>query len=680
MTKLKLPGFNMSKRSRSVLRLQPLESRLAPAMTVVNAATATYTDVDGDLVTVKVSVGAFALGNFTTVAGGVGEQLQTIDFSAGGFANANLTLSVVKAPSGDGLANVGYINSTGHDLGKVTVKGDLGQIDAGDAVTATAGLKTLSVRSMGRFGIDTQLGGNLRSDIKGALGALLVAGDVKETFVLVIGGDDGRIGAITIGGSLIGGSNQDSGAFISQGDMGAVKIGHDVQGGSGGSSASIQCHGNLASVSIGGSLIGGSLDDSGAILSDGDMGVVKIVHNVQGGSGSGSGSIQCGGKLASVSIGGSLIGGANTGSGQIGSEGDMGLVKIGHDLLGGSGSGAGFIRSSAKLAGVSIGGSLIGSGPNSNSGGILSTGDMGAVRIGHDLRGGSGFDSGTIESRGKLAGVCIGGSLIGSAANVGGTGGSGGEIRSAGDMGAVKIGHDFSGISISGSESVDRSGVIQSSGRIASVTIEGSIISGTDTSSGALNKNASIRAGNDIGSFTVKGSLIGNSNPNGDSPVIISARGREFPVLGSDLAIGKVTIGGRVENARILAGYDVNLTPKNADAQIGTITVGGDWAGSSIVAGVVDGVDNLFGTPDDAKISGAGTTDSANIVSRIASITIKGQVLGTPNSVSATDHFGIVAQRIGTLKVGGRSFALTAGLDDFAVGLTGDLRVHEVAL
>ncbi len=547
-----------------------------------------------------------------------------IDFHFGGFDHANLSFSVVKVANGNGLANVGYINSTGHDLGNVTVKGDLGQIDAGDATTTTPGLKSLSVQSLGRLGTDTQAPlGSLESNIEGALGALNVKGDVKDAFVSVTGSANGKIGAVTIGGSLIGGAGNDSGRVYSDGDMGAVKIGHDVQGGSGISSGSIR-------------------------------------SNV---------------KLASVTIGGSLLGDLGNWSGQVYSGGDMGAVKIGHDVQGGSGSDSGFIRSDGKLASVTLDGSLIG-GAGNNSGRVYSIGDMGAVQIGHDLQGGPGFASGHIHATmtGNLASVTIGGSLIG------GSGNRSGWIQSNGNMGAVKIGHDFIGGSVTGTASLDESGCIQSVRRIASVFIGGSIISGIDNSTGALTKNATIRAGNDIGSLSVAGSLIGNTTSNGASPVVISARGQHTQGATSDLAIGKITIGGRVEFANILAGYNTSLSPVNANAQIGPVNVGGDWAASNLVAGAsnIASSNTKFGNANDAKI--AGGTDNAAIISKIASITIGGHLFGTPASVSTTDHFGFVAEQVGSLKVGGFAIPLTAvpHQDDRAIGETPDVRVHEI--
>src|SRR5258708_9459454 len=112
----------MPGRGHSVLRLEGPECRKVPSLGIDTPRTATYTDVDGDHVTVKVSTGTLTAGLFTTVASGSGDQLQEIDFSGGGFDQASLTFSVAHVAGGDGLATVRYINSTGHDLRPVTRK------------------------------------------------------------------------------------------------------------------------------------------------------------------------------------------------------------------------------------------------------------------------------------------------------------------------------------------------------------------------------------------------------------------------------------------------------------------------------------------------------------------------------------------------------------------------------
>jgi hypothetical protein len=558
------------------LCLQALESRLAPAVTILGPTSARFTDVDGDTVTVKTTGGVFTAAQFTTVPGGAGEQLQRLDLSGGGFELANLTFAVKKAATGDGLVNVGAIDSTGRDLGTVTVPGDLGQIDAGDGDAAFPALKTLKVRSLGRYGTDTQpAGGSLDLNIRGALGSLVVTRDVVDVWVNVSDGADGTIGSVTIGGSLIGGASVNRGELYASGAMGPVKIAGDV--------------------------LGGTALATGLIQSDGPM--------------------------AGVTIGGSFVGGSGTNSGQIYSPSGIGGVTIGRNILGGTGFQTGEIATDGSLGKVTVGGSFVG-GPAGNSGVIFCRGEMGPVKIAGDVRGGG------------LAGT---------------------------------------------STSYARSALIENAtGRIVSVTVGGSIISGIDTSTaGSLTENATIQAAAEIGFLKVGGSIVGNQNPNGDTPVVISARGQLVPGPTGDVAIGSLSVGGRVEYARILAGYDIDQVAKNADAQIGSVSVGGDWVASSLVAGAVDG-GNGFGNAGDAKIAGAGTQDLASHVSKIGKVTIKGEAYGTPAGMAGADHYGFVAQELGSLVVGGRKFTFTtgAGTDTtgLAVGLTGDLRAAEVAL
>src|SRR5262245_60672114 len=172
-------------KSRVCLQIEQLESRLAPA-TLLNPTTLNYTDVDGDAVTVHVSKGSFTLSNpnggpsddFTFVNSGLGQQLQLIDFSddGGKFAHANLTITATRTNlGGDGLVNVGYLNSLGFDLGAVSIHGDLGRVNVGDTDTSAAspGLASLSVHSLGRLGTSTQAaGGGLGSNVNGDLPTL----------------------------------------------------------------------------------------------------------------------------------------------------------------------------------------------------------------------------------------------------------------------------------------------------------------------------------------------------------------------------------------------------------------------------------------------------------------------------------------------------------------------------
>jgi hypothetical protein len=665
-------------RRPTVLAVEELEPRRAPAV-LVNAHTVTYTDVDGDRVTVKTSQGTFSLSQFTFAASGLGEQLQEIDLhNQPAFAGANITITAKRtADGGDGFVNVGAIFArdfgagVGIDLGAVTVRGDLGRITAGDSTTATPALKALTVQSLGRFGTSTQApGGSLESDILGALGSLRVNGDVDTAFVNVQGAVDGKINKVLVGGSLIGGAATSSGEIAAIGGMGLVTVLGNLQGGAGNFSGEISANGQLAGATIGGSLIGAGGMDSGSLDANGDSGPVTVRGDVRGGAGDFSGSVEANGKLAGATIGGSLIGGGGNFSGEVDVNGDSGRVAVGGDVRGGAGDFSGDIDANGKLAGVTIGGSLLGSEVGSSTGSIDANGDLGPVTIAGEVRGNSGNSSAKISANGKLARVTIGGSLLG------GNGNQSGTIIATGNVGRVTIGGDVRGGSVSGSDSLDESGFLQGQ-RLAKVVIGGSVIAGSNTGSGTLTDSGAIRAADDIGSLTVGGSLIGNTT----NLAIITARGQATPTPGSDVAIGRLTVGGRVELALILAGYDTSTTPAfgkgvNADAQIGSIHVGGDWVASSVAAGVRPGVHG-FGNGD-AKLSGAGVTDDPGTISLIGRIVIDGEALGT---VGGADEYGFVAEQVGSLSVGGTLIGLTPGPHNdhsVPVGATGDLHVGEV--
>src|SRR3712207_3601922 len=155
--------------------IEPLEARIAPA------AVFTYTDVDGDKVTIKTSQGsnaelADAIHLLDVTPGR--QQLITLDLSSSAsFDGTDVIISAKRAPGGDGQVNVGYIDATGMntgtslDLGKVVVKGDLGRIEAGDSNGLAPAIASLSVQSFGTLGQATQdAAGDLHSEIAGDLG------------------------------------------------------------------------------------------------------------------------------------------------------------------------------------------------------------------------------------------------------------------------------------------------------------------------------------------------------------------------------------------------------------------------------------------------------------------------------------------------------------------------------
>lgn len=242
-------------------------------------------------------------------------------------------------------------------------------------------------------------------------------------------------------------------------------------------------------------------------------------------------------------------------------------------------------------------------------------------------------------------------------------------------LGSLTVGGKIIGGSQSGSADLVGSGAVLAD-HIKHLTIGGSLIAGTNSTSGTYWANGAVYASYDIGSILIKGDVVGNAS----NLAVIAAGGAFTESNGNDLAIGSVTVKGRVERGLIEAGVgpvtQYAYQPVDADAQIGSVIVGGDWIASSVAAGVVAGSAG-FGSPDDARMSGQGVRDDPAVSSEIRSIAIGGQVQGT---AAAGDHFGFVAEEVGRLMIAGTKVPLAPGIgnDDVSLAATGDVSVHEV--
>lgn len=420
--------------------------------------------------------------------------------------------------------------------------------------------------------------------------------------------------------------------------------------------------GAVTTISVRESITEASIDVQG---NGSKIGSLTIGTNLEGGAADNSGMVRSAGNIGFVTIGGSVLGQTGNGSGRIVAAGDLGPVSIGGDLTGGAGTGSGVLESGGRLIGVRLGGSLEGGGGN-GSGRIVSQADMGWVNILGDVAGAVGTNSGVVESKSRIAGVRIGGSLLG------GTASGSGRISSDLNLGTVAIGKNLVGGSASGSADLVRSGAIVSGGRIHQVVIGKSFIAGTNNTTGTFVDNGLVSAQLEIGSVLVGGNIEGKVN----SVAVIRAGGSVEPTAPSSISIGSIIVRGHVEWGHILAGWDTNGNPRNADAQIGSIVVAGNWTASSVAAGAVS-TNGWFGDADDAKISGMGVKDEPHIHSKIMSIIIGGQVNGTPG---AGDHFGFVAQQVGFVKIGGLIVPTTPGIgnDNVLVGSGNDVRIREI--
>lgn len=616
---------------------------------IVNPKTATYTDGDGDLVTVKVTQGTLTTSNFLLVpAPHGGAELWQLDLSDAAFKESNVTVTAKKtATGGDGLAHVGFLNGGTHDLGAVSIPGDLARIFAGDGDHKKPALVSLSVGSVGVIDLSKNLGVGPQSAINGDVGKLTVRGDFVEKSFLIsrnlgpttIGGSlrggaadfSGQIQAsgawrsVTIGGSIIGGDGMNSGQIQGDLSIGSVRVAGAIVGGDGSFSGFVKSTGgSVGAVTIGQSIIGGKGNSSGQIFSGSTLGPVTIRGSLVGGDGKTSGAVEANGKLVSATIGGSVIGGVGQFSGEVFAASEMGPVRITGSVMGGDGSESGIVNGSAGAKSVTIGGSIVGgAGPKS---GAINVGPLGAASVTGDVRGGDGPDSGRISAVGTLGPVKIGRSLLG------GHGDRSGRIVSTGAAKTVTIGGAMLGdfgpnsgeISVEALDALTiggdlrggagaASGHLISTGDIGSVKIGGSLIGGGALNSGTLIALTALK------SVTIGGSIVGSEGGNSGG---IYANGN----------LGAVTVAGSVIGGK--GGSSGNIRSNQITAGLsGPVAIGGD-----LVGGAGSGSGLLFAqagswksvTIGGSAIGGELAFSGAILAGvNLGKVTIKGSVSGT---------------------------------------------------
>ena len=275
------------------------------------------------------------------------------------------------------------------------------------------------------------------------------------------------------------------------------------------------------------------------------------------------------------------------------------------------------------------------------------------------------FKNATFNVLGKLGTVTIGGEFSGTGAF------SASQLAGLAALGYGQIGQVSGGITLANSGiGAGSIGKLNVTGGMTSASVKSNGSIGSATIGGNVSKSA-IAAAGPLKIVKVLGALIGDAT----TPSVFSA----VPVGKSPTAINKLTIKGNVSFAEILVGYDTAFLPVNGDAGIGTVTITGNFTASSIVAGIKDDTANGFGV-NDIHIPGfdspvIGTADK--ILSKIASLTIKGSIEGTPGVVG--DSYGITAQKIGKAKIAGVKVILNKLLpDNLGFGTDSDVRLVEV--
>jgi hypothetical protein len=262
-----------------------------------------------------------------------------------------------------------------------------------------------------------------------------------------------------------------------------------------------------------------------------------------------------------------------------------------------------------------------------------------------------------------------------------------GNVSIKGDLGQIDVGNDLDPRPGLGSLSANSLGHCGTQTQLPDGSFQTEITGALKSLRLASDmQDAELSVSGNIGTIAINGGVLGSAIRSdgkigpiriiGDLALAeISARGNLLPkTSAAALAIASLSVGGSVNHAQILVGYDLSAAAVNGDVRIGTLTVGRDWIASNLVVGAHAGDDGFFGTEDDATISQA-----SSVIAKIAWIRIKGSAAGT---FGGTDHFGFVAEEIGSFQIGLAKLILTAGanndLTGFTIGTTGDVIAREV--
>ncbi len=603
--------------------------------------------------------GAVSIGGLT---GGTGNDSGSI--RAGDEVKSILVRGSMTGATGTGSGTI----RVGDNVGTITVQGvmiggagtESGAIFAGDMVS-------LSVMNSGSIADGIAAGTGLRSghvSVSGTVGKIAIEGSLngsiasaKENGGSIVVGTS--LGSISVSKSLIGGVSEANGSIVVNGKVGRIAVGENLTGGAGNYTGGISIKGAAASITVGGNLAGADGIYSASINVGTDFTVKSnlkaliIGGSINGGVGANSGLVFSGGGIdgatigiASAPIGDVVKGGTGSGSGSIYAARGLGTVKVFGNVAGGDGVSSGTIRAGGIAKSITLTGAISGGAGHGSGGvGVLDDGAVAGTLVSLKLGallGGAGDDSGQVSADGSIGSVTLsqmnGSTGLRSGAIIGGFG------NNAASEGLVKLG---------GIAAVQISSNVQAAagGESGSVIAAGSIKS---LKVGGFMSGSVVSAGRDIGTMSAA-SLQG---------VEIRALGQAVQTK-TDVAIAKLSVSGSVEGSRVLAGYDRFGNAVNGDAQIGSVKVGGEWAGSTLVAGVLDVNDDGFGGPDDVVIP-AGIDQ---IIARISSI-----IIGTNGGGS------FVAQQIDSMTVAGAKVALTTAKNTIVLtnGMN-EITIREVA-
>jgi hypothetical protein len=315
--------------------IESLEPRIAPAAIAVGNHVATWTDYDGDIVTMKWSVGGAPV--FVTQDIGAGLLVNSCTLSEADHTFAKFSITVKTAGGGDGRVEMGDFHGTDVVIGGlVAPKVGFAHIEYGKEH------QPLGPLIIGGFGQQRpeDFGGlaNTESVILGEPSTVKIMGDFGYGH-LSIYAKNGNIPTVFVGGSILGNLSADGyqGIFYLRADKvkSVVVKGSIVADRTPSSSfygGSFAVSADIASFSLGGSVVGGRLGVEGNVKS------LNIAGSIIGGSKYDTGVVWVSAAISTyankIVVGGSIMGGSEGGSGVLSVQ-HAGSILVKGDIIGG---------------------------------------------------------------------------------------------------------------------------------------------------------------------------------------------------------------------------------------------------------------------------------------------------------------------------------------------------------
>jgi hypothetical protein len=381
--------------------IEPLEPRIAPATISIVGKTATWTDHDGDLVTMKWT--SADAPTFTTMDRGAGLLVSTVLLDAAKHDGASFTVKVKAAGAfGDGRVELGHVNGNGVSLKSwIGPKAAIAEVDLGKHDDVGTG--TFISGGIGQTKTSDFIGsmGNGQSTLFGDSKVVKINGDLGYTSLTIgtITQIGATLGTVTITGSL-------------RGDL----------------PSSMSLNGTLFIVGSGKSLfIGGSVLDGEIVHQAGEFKKFTVAGDLIGNTPGNFVSGRVSAKAEQVTILGSILGGQLATSPP--SKANSQVITVGGSLVAQDGvqeSGVIAVFGSAKS--VTVKGSIRGAEfaswstsdifPIHSAGAIDVKGSVGSINVGGSIHAGKVANgdpavNGGIYVREKVSTINIGGGIYG---------------------------------------------------------------------------------------------------------------------------------------------------------------------------------------------------------------------------------------------------------------------------